>query len=147
MALSSMKLVAGPLPARLGDPDLPLKRPAIISTRKKSLPLQVKSEGEWKPKAPLNLGVSRREMMIYLAAGTLIGRTEPVEARITKPEIRRKIREKLEMLREKAGLSKPKNENGMKAPPAEPSEKKFSTSQAPIPFSNSKPPVVEANLP
>ncbi|XP_041010981.1 uncharacterized protein LOC121254862 [Juglans microcarpa x Juglans regia] len=139
MAFSSMKLVAGPLPARLGDPDLPLKRPAIISTRK-SLPLQVKSEGEWKPEAPLNLGVSRREMMIYLAGGTLIGQTEPVEARTTKPEIRRKIREKLEMLREKAGLSKPKNENGIKAPPAEPAEKKLSPSQPPIP-------VVEANLP
>ncbi|EHA8592453.1 hypothetical protein COCNU_contig69528781G000010 [Cocos nucifera] len=37
--------------------------------------------------------------------------TEPAEARSVKPETRRKIREKLDKLREKAGVSKKKTES------------------------------------
>ncbi|KAF8399015.1 hypothetical protein HHK36_014882 [Tetracentron sinense] len=65
---------------------------------------------------PTTLTASRRDAMVLcmtsasLAAATLFS-TEPAEARIVKPEIRRKIMEKLEMLREKAGLSKPKSED------------------------------------
>ena len=81
--------------------------------------------------------------MIYLTAGIFSGPTEPVEARVVKPEIRRKIREK-------DGLSKPKNENGTKTPSAPPSakEKKLSLlPPLPIPSPNSKEPLVEATLP
>lgn len=109
----------------------------------------MKSEERKKPEAPLDLGVSRRDMMIYLIAGTLSGPTEPVDARVVKPEIRRKIREKLEKLREKAGLLKPKNENGMKEPLAQSSkkEKNLSPVLPQLPFPNPKEPVVEAILP
>lgn len=110
----------------------------------------MKSEKGWKTEVPINLSVSRRDMMIYLTAGILSGPTEPVEARVVKPEIRRKIREKLDMLREKAGLSKLKNENGMKTPPAPPSAKEKELSllpPLPIPSPNSKKPLVEATLP
>ena len=103
----------------------------------------MKSEKGWKTEVPINLSVSRRDMMIYLTAGILSGPTEPVEARVVKPEIGRKIREK-------AGLSKPKNENGTKTPSAPPSakEKKLSLlPPLPIPSPNSKEPLVEATLP
>ena len=73
------------------------------------LRLQLKSGKGWKTEVPTNLSISRRDMMIYLTAGILSGPTEPVEARVVKPEIRRKIREK-------AGLSKLKNENGRRHP-------------------------------
>lgn len=84
--------------------------------------------------------------MIYLTAGALSGSTDPVEARVVKPEIRKKIREKLDMLREKAGLSKPKNENGTKISPEQPSakEKKFPPFVPPVPSPSSIGPLVEA---
>lgn len=110
----------------------------------------MKNEEEGRLEAPMNLGVSRRDMMIYLTAGALSGgTTDPVEARVVKPEIRRKIREKLEMLREKAGLSKPKNENGMKTSSEQPSakDKKLPPLLPPIPSPNSKEPLVQATLP
>ena len=65
----------------------------------------MKSEGEWRLEAPMDLGVSRREMMIYLTVGALSdGTTNLVEAHVVKLEIRRKIREKLEIVKEKAEL-------------------------------------------
>ncbi|KAK4608673.1 hypothetical protein RGQ29_002185 [Quercus rubra] len=144
MAFFSLKMVGAPLPAGLGEKRIP-------TTTKTSIPLlQLKSEKGWKTEVPINLSVSRRDMMIYLTAGILSGPTEPVEARVVKPEIRRKIREKLDMLREKAGLSKLKNENGMKTPPAPPSAKEKELSllpPLPIPSPNSKKPLVEATLP
>ncbi|KAF3954532.1 hypothetical protein CMV_020130 [Castanea mollissima] len=116
-------MVGGPLPAGLGEKHIPTKT---------SIPLlQLQSEKGLKTEVPINLSVSRRDMMIYLTAGMLSGPTEPVEARVVKPETRRKIREKLDMLREKAGLSKPKNENGTKTPPATPSANKKKLSPVP----------------
>ncbi|KAE8022836.1 hypothetical protein FH972_008605 [Carpinus fangiana] len=97
----------------------------------------------------MDLGVSRRKMMIYLTAGALSGgRTDSIEARVVKPEIRRKIRKKLKMLRKKAGLSKPKNDNGMKTSSEQPSvkEKKLSSLPSPIPSPNSKELLLEATL-
>ena len=97
----------------------------------------MKSENGWKPEAPINLGVSRRDMMMILTAGILSVPADPVEARVVKPEIRRKIREKLDKLREEAGLSKPKNENEIKT--------KLSTLLPPKPSPNK--PIVTATLP
>jgi hypothetical protein len=60
----------------------------------------VKSE-EWRLEAPMDLGVSGKEMMIYLTAGALSGgTTDPIEVCVVKPEIKRKIKGKLEMLKE-----------------------------------------------
>ncbi|KAK9044900.1 hypothetical protein V6N11_058791 [Hibiscus sabdariffa] len=63
-------------------------------------------------------------MMQCLTAG-VFGLTlvpEPAEAHMSRVEMKKKIMEKLEELREKAGLSKPKTEeNGMKESPTEPS--------------------------
>lgn len=71
--------------------------------------------------------LSRRDMASHLAVASLVEVTlflpEPAEARIVKPEIKRKIFEKLKMLREKAGLSEPKSENEEKTAPTPPSEK------------------------
>ncbi|XP_008800905.1 uncharacterized protein LOC103715145 [Phoenix dactylifera] len=57
--------------------------------------------------------ISRRDAMTCLSA-TLLATflwTEPAEARSVKPETRRKIREKLDKLREKAGVPKEKMES------------------------------------
>ncbi|KAL8161273.1 hypothetical protein V2J09_012762 [Rumex salicifolius] len=77
---------------------------------------QVKCDGSSRSRAPNTLKVARREMALGLTAVFLTGATGNAEARVVKPEIRRKIREKLEMLREKAGLSKKKDDT-KKAPP------------------------------
>nr|XP_010924184.1 uncharacterized protein LOC105047087 isoform X1 [Elaeis guineensis] len=57
--------------------------------------------------------ISRRDAMTCLSATLLATfiRTEPAEARSVKPETRRKIREKLDKLREKAGVPKKKTES------------------------------------
>lgn len=84
--------------------------------------------------------------MLSLPAATLAAVTffsvEPAaEARIVKPEIRRKIQEKLKMLREKTGLSEPKT-NQEKQP-------ELSSPPAPVPSPQVSPiiPPVEAILP
>lgn len=60
--------------------------------------------------------------MLYMTAEILSGvallSADPAEARVQKLERKRKIMEKLEKLREKAGVSKPKIENGKQTPPA-----------------------------
>ncbi|XP_061989898.1 uncharacterized protein LOC133708456 [Rosa rugosa] len=123
MSLSSWKLVGGALPPSVGENRLPTK-PSALTTTKRALPLQVRSEGKHNSGPPKVLGVSRRDVMLSLPAATLAAATffsvEPAEARIVKPEIRRKIQEKLEMLREKAGLSKPKTNEGKQPAPSLP---------------------------
>ncbi|BBG94542.1 hypothetical protein Prudu_002854 [Prunus dulcis] len=110
MAFSSCKLVGGgSLPSAVGENQLPWKR-SVTTTPKRALPLQVRSEGKRKIEAPKAFGVSRRDLMLCLPAGTLAAATlfpiKPAEARIVKPEIRRKIQEKFEKIREQFGLSK-----------------------------------------
>jgi hypothetical protein len=63
------------------------------------------------PKVSLNGGsnISRRDALLCVTSTLLLTsfiQTEPADARIAKPEIRRKIMEKLEQLREKAGLKR-----------------------------------------
>ncbi|XP_022776385.1 uncharacterized protein LOC111318035 isoform X2 [Durio zibethinus] len=80
--------------------------------------LKVKGEKGHKPLKTKGFAVSRRDMMQCLTA-EVVGLTvlpKPAEARLSRLEMRKKIMEKLEELREKAGLSKPKTENGMKSP-------------------------------
>lgn len=65
--------------------------------------------------------------MLVLAAQTFSAITfwsiEPAEARISRSETKRKILEKLEQLREKAGISKPKDDSGKNPSPQPPSGK------------------------
>jgi hypothetical protein len=63
------------------------------------------------PKVSVNGGsnISRRDALSCVTSTLLLTpfiQTEPADARIAKPEIRRKIMEKLEQLREKAGLKR-----------------------------------------
>lgn len=79
--------------------------------------------------------------MLYVTAEVLSGFTllsaEPAEARIGKLERKRKIMEKLEKLREEAGISKPKTENKVTPPPQRPAN----------PQQPSVRPLAEATLP
>ncbi|EXC04503.1 hypothetical protein L484_001668 [Morus notabilis] len=65
--------------------------------------------------------------MLVLAAQTFSAITfwsiEPAEARISRSETKRKILEKLEQLREKAGISKPKDDSEKIPSPQPPSGK------------------------
>lgn len=83
--------------------------------------MQVRSEEKQESVPPKAFSVSRRDVMLSLPTGTVAALTffsvEPAEARIVKPETRRKIQEKLEMLREKAGVSKPKTNDGKEPSP------------------------------
>ncbi|KAJ8460476.1 hypothetical protein OPV22_033402 [Ensete ventricosum] len=72
--------------------------------------------------------MSRRDAMSCLFAtlmATSVG-SDPAEARSVKPETRRKIREKLNKLREKAGVPKEKTDANLKnkeIPPESPEDK------------------------
>lgn len=88
--------------------------------------------------------VSRRNMAMQLAIASLAAITTispvPAEARVVKPEIKRKIFEKLKMLREKAGLSNPNTENEEKtSPPMEEEKEKALTPPSISPFSTPAP--------
>ncbi|CAN6550137.1 unnamed protein product [Malus baccata var. baccata] len=131
MAFSSCSnLVGGPLPlAPVGETQLPTKRSMSVTTtttttKHRALPHQVRSEGKQKAGSPKTFGVSRRDVMLSLPVGTLASLTllptEPAEARIVNPEIRKKIFEKLEKIREHFGLSKPKTNDGKEAYPLPP---------------------------
>ncbi|XP_068333535.1 uncharacterized protein [Pyrus communis] len=130
MAFSSCSnLVGGPLPlAAVGETQLPTKRSMSVTTttttKHRALPLQVRSEGKQKAGSPKTFGVSRRDVMLSLPVGTLASLTllptEPAEARIVNPEIRKKIFEKLEKIREHFGLSRPKTNDGKEEYPSPP---------------------------
>ncbi|XVE92050.1 hypothetical protein REPUB_Repub01dG0063900 [Reevesia pubescens] len=106
--------------------------------------LKVKCEKGHKSLTTKGFAVSRRDMMHCLTAEVL-GLTllpKPAEARLSRLEMRKKIMEKLQELREKAGLSKPKTENGTESPTKP--DKKSPTLPLPPPVGTA--PLVEANL-
>ncbi|OVA14540.1 hypothetical protein BVC80_1039g20 [Macleaya cordata] len=120
--------MVGPPPPLSGTKDSRIKRPTELIKVVRT-PFQVRSEKsiEQQPQCPKSLTVSRRDAIlsaVSLAAITLFS-TDSAEARILNPEIKRKIFEKLKLLREKAGLPKPKSEDKksaeekQKSPPAE----------------------------
>lgn len=90
--------------------------------------VKVRCKGDAKLEAPKQLCVTRRDALICLttlsASGIGISSPKVAEARMTKDEIRRKIKEKFEMLREKAGLSRRKENDKEKSPSTPPSTKK-----------------------
>lgn len=83
--------------------------------------------------------VSQRNMAMQLAiaslAATITISPVPAEARVIKPEIKRKIFEKLKMLREKAGLSNPNTNEEKTSPPVEEEKEKALTPPPISPFS------------
>ncbi|XP_044492029.1 uncharacterized protein LOC123215837 isoform X2 [Mangifera indica] len=83
---------------------------------------KVRSNAEQKLQKPETNRLSRRDTMLYMTAEILSGvallSAEPAEARVQKLERKRKIMEKLEKLREKAGVPKPEIENGKLTLPA-----------------------------
>ncbi|KAL8112246.1 uncharacterized protein LOC141668921 [Apium graveolens] len=113
----------------------------VIAKRAADLPIQVRSKEIQKEQALKSLTpVSRRNMAMQLAISSLATITiispVPAEARVIKPEIKRKIFEKLKMLREKAGLSNPNTETEEKtSPPMEEEKEKALTPPSVSPFS------------
>ncbi|KAK4857779.1 hypothetical protein QYF36_006210 [Acer negundo] len=117
MAYAHSKLMGSSLPRDL----LPTKTHAL------SLHQVIRREGgrnSQAAKAAVSVSVSRRGAMVYMTAEILSGAAilsaEPAEARVTKLERKRKIMEKLEKLREKAGVSKPKTEDTTLRPRPQP---------------------------
>ncbi|KAH9617623.1 hypothetical protein KSS87_006086 [Heliosperma pusillum] len=80
----------------------------------------IRCKGHSDFEAPVKLTFSRRDAIISLttlaSAAISISSPNTAEARISKGEMRRKIKEKLELLREKAGVSKQKESNKEKSP-------------------------------
>ncbi|XP_015895481.3 uncharacterized protein LOC107429326 isoform X3 [Ziziphus jujuba] len=148
MTFVCLKLVGSPLTPVIGENTLP----RIISI-KRARPLQVVNEGH-KLQA-IETVFSRRDTMISLTAGTLSGiaffTAQPANGRVVKPETRRKIFEKLEKLREEAGVSKPKTGSGKNSSPAAESSGKATKLQSSSPSLNSMGslvrPLGEATLP
>ncbi|KAL6969931.1 hypothetical protein U1Q18_029641 [Sarracenia purpurea var. burkii] len=110
MASSALMLVGCPLPPTAGAN---YHMPATINNALSPLQIRRKKEQEQEVPKPFSTA-SRRAWVLHLAAASLIGitlfSTRPVEARIGRLENKRKAREKLEMLREKAGVSKNKED-------------------------------------
>ncbi|XP_031255811.1 uncharacterized protein LOC116113788 isoform X2 [Pistacia vera] len=121
MAYCRSKMIGAPLPLASCGKDL-IDPPVIVSTTKTRvlLPLQVRNNLEQKLQKPETNCISRRDTMLCMTAKILSGvallSADPAEARVQKLERKRKIMEKLEKLREKAGVSKPKIENGKQTP-------------------------------
>ncbi|KAL5763314.1 hypothetical protein ACOSP7_019578 [Xanthoceras sorbifolium] len=119
MAYSHCKLMGAPLSAITGERDLLFSRPVTVAALPRH---QVRREGGRNLQAPKAVSVSRRDAMLCVTAEILSGiamlSAEPAEARVTKLERRRKIMEKLEKIREKAGESKPKTEDKVDTTPA-----------------------------
>ncbi|KAL5830406.1 hypothetical protein ACOSQ3_019874 [Xanthoceras sorbifolium] len=133
MAYSHCKLMGAPLSAITGERDLLFSRPVTVAAlprhqenkaKKTQLfcSVGVRREGGRNLQAPKAVSVSRRDAMLCVTAEILSGiamlSAEPAEARVTKLERRRKIMEKLEKIREKAGESKPKTEDKVDTTPA-----------------------------
>ncbi|KAF2309015.1 hypothetical protein GH714_000106 [Hevea brasiliensis] len=116
MAFSNSKGVRNPLHHITTEGRLPaIKRPVIQVVRLKEETLQ----------APKTLNVSRRDALLYLTAETLGGiivlsAVEPAEARVGRLDMKKKIMQKLEKLRENAGVSKTKTEERTNTPQAQP---------------------------
>ncbi|XP_048318414.2 uncharacterized protein LOC107429326 isoform X2 [Ziziphus jujuba] len=173
MTFVCLKLVGSPLTPVIGENTLP----RIISI-KRARPLQAENAFHFESSMSLkgiirtdliwpqvvNEGhklqaietvFSRRDTMISLTAGTLSGiaffTAQPANGRVVKPETRRKIFEKLEKLREEAGVSKPKTGSGKNSSPAAESSGKATKLQSSSPSLNSMGslvrPLGEATLP
>ncbi|XP_017971439.1 PREDICTED: uncharacterized protein LOC108660955 [Theobroma cacao] len=137
MAFSNWNTVGSLVtPAVEKEDFLPSKRSVMVATKIKTafVPLQVKCEKRHKSLTTKCFAVSRRDMMQCLTAEVLglALLPKPAIARVSRLEMRKKIMEKLEELREKAGLSKPKTENEMKSP-TKPSPKDKKSPTLPLP--------------
>ncbi|XVF02833.1 hypothetical protein REPUB_Repub04eG0208400 [Reevesia pubescens] len=146
MASSNLKTIRSPLTTAVEKGHLlPIKTSVLVATKTKTaiVPLQVKCEKGHKSLTKKGFSVSRRDMMQCLTAEVL-GLTlvpKPAEAGLSRLDLRKKIMDKLQELREKAGLSKPKTENGKESQtepsakdnPTEPSAKDKNSPTLPLP--------------
>ncbi|ESR61518.1 hypothetical protein CICLE_v10017161mg [Citrus x clementina] len=123
MAYAHSKLMAVPVPPVSGEMELLAKGPEMLSTRTRAVALQVRRKQEQNLQAQKRISIPRRDAMLYMTAEVVSALSffsaEPAEARVGKLERKKKIVEKLEKLREEAGVSKPKTENRI-TPPALP---------------------------
>ncbi|XP_042512622.1 uncharacterized protein LOC122087530 [Macadamia integrifolia] len=108
MASSSAKLVS--LSPSVAANRQPRSKRSTVLGIQRAPTIQVNSEMCCQQRLPpQSIATSRREVMLRLTVASLaainIFSVEPVDARNVKPGIRQKIKEKLEMLREKAGIT------------------------------------------
>ncbi|GFP83507.1 hypothetical protein PHJA_000494100 [Phtheirospermum japonicum] len=121
MSVSTLKPVACRIPPAIGASGPNPKVSKVKIMNKQALPpLQVRGREKGKLVAQESSTVtSRREMMQLTAASigllSLLLPAAPAEARPRNATMRQKIMEKLEELRQKAGLSKPKDEGEEKS--------------------------------
>ncbi|XVE74713.1 hypothetical protein DITRI_Ditri12bG0039500 [Diplodiscus trichospermus] len=138
MASFNLKTMRSPLaPVVEKGRLLPTKTSFMVARKIKTsvVPLQVKCEKGDKSSTTKGFALSRRGVMQCLTA-EVFGLTllpKPAEARVSRLEMKKKIMEKLQELREKAGLSKPKTENGTVSP-TKPSPKDNNSPTLPLPL-------------
>ncbi|PIN02798.1 hypothetical protein CDL12_24688 [Handroanthus impetiginosus] len=127
MSLSTLKPVASRIPPVNGGDGSHSKLSKVTVVNRQPPPLQVKEKE--KPLLQESFtATSRREMMQLTATSlSLLPLLLPAsaEARTRNATMRQKILEKLEELRQKAGLSKPKDEGQEKKPKDEVEDKKL----------------------
>ncbi|KAJ8447657.1 hypothetical protein Cgig2_031711 [Carnegiea gigantea] len=124
------------------------KSPTSELTPKEIRPFQIRWKVDSDHETPKTLSVSRRDAMLSLIAlsVTAIGMSSPetAEARMSKAEMKRKIREKLQQLREKASLSKKEESDKAKPlsphPPSTKKDNKLPLDLEPAPFPLPNPP-------
>ncbi|KAK1437667.1 hypothetical protein QVD17_03463 [Tagetes erecta] len=108
MASFPVKMMAGSPPESIGSNTL---KPST------HLPLQVrvKEVEKLETSEKKSLSISRRDLALFLTAASFsLSSPKPAEARISKTEMKKMILEKLKILREKVGLSKPETEENEK---------------------------------
>lgn len=133
--------------------DVKVRSIAMAKTAE-DLPIQVRGiEGQKELSRKTFTTVSRRALATRLAIASLATAItilpEPADARILNPEIKRKIFEKLKMLREKVGLSKQDTKNEEKTSSPAAVEKENPLPQlplSPLPVQTAEA-LVEASLP
>ncbi|XP_072966292.1 uncharacterized protein [Typha angustifolia] len=129
--MASSSLMAAPTLQFTAGKNSVIKRQEVVSIREKYLQSRRKIQ-----ESRLIESVSRRDVMSCMSTtllSTFIA-TDHAEARSVKPETRRKIREKLDRLREKAGVPKEKTDSS-------PEIKEKS-----VPLDSLRLPLVEASL-
>ncbi|KAF5778610.1 hypothetical protein HanXRQr2_Chr12g0549521 [Helianthus annuus] len=116
MTSFTVKMMAGSPPPVTGSIGSSAKHPPATS----KLPLQVKIKEQQKLETSekKSTNISRRDLALFLTAASFSAVTlstpKPAAARITKAEMKKMILEKLKLLREKVGLSKPEAEENEK---------------------------------
>ncbi|GAB4828780.1 hypothetical protein Ancab_018441 [Ancistrocladus abbreviatus] len=115
----------------LGPPPFPaaVEQDLSLKAAERGTPsFKVRCDADTKQRPPKAIAITRRDALVCLTGISLAGFTlswpDTAEARTVKPETRKKIREKLDKLREKSRSSKPKDNNNEKEPRLQPPSSK-----------------------